>query len=184
MARLHPFGLAHKRLSVILRDGVRFLPPPSPAVPFLVLAESVPFREDNGIAVFSNWDTASGLGAVFRPGTSVRPSGCSGTHPDLVPYRFGPCVLPRGSDSFSHVVKLRPLQRFTLHSPCPIHPGGSIHRILRLSALSQGLHTFRLLGTHALVGSVGDESHGYFACSFAFYNPPCCFARRTPEFDR
>ena len=170
------------RLSVALHDGIRFLPPPSPAVPFLILAGSVPFREGDGVAVFSKRDTASGLGAASRPGTSVRPSGCSRTHPDPVPYRFGSCVLPSGSDSFSHVTELRPLRRFTLHSPCPIHPGGSIHRILHLSASSQGLHTPRLLGTHALVGSMGDESHGYFARFLAFHNPPCCFARRTHKF--
>ena len=167
------------RLSAPLQGGVRFLPPPSPAVPSLVLAESVPFREDNGVAVFSKWDTASGLGAVFRPGVSVRPFGCSYNQPNLTPYRFGPCVLPCGSDSFSHVSELRPLRRFTLRSPYPTHPGGSAHRTLRLPASSQGLHTPRLLGTHALVGSMGDESHGYFARFLAFHNPPCCFSRRT-----
>ena len=147
--------------------------------PFPPLAGSVPLREGNGVAVFSKWDTASGLGAVFRPGVSVRPFGCSYNQPNLTPYRFGPCVLPLGSDSFSHVSELRPLRRFTLRSPYPTHPGGSAHRTLRLPASSQGLHTPRLLGTHALVGSMGDESHGYFARFLAFHNPPCCFSRRT-----
>ena len=168
------------RLSVPLQAGLRFLPPPSPAAPSLTLAGPVPLREGNGIAVFSASDAASGLGAVFRPGAPVRPFGCSGTHLNPAPYRFGSCVLPCGSDSFSHVGELRSLKRFTLRSPCPIHPGSRMHRILHPPASSQRLHTFRLLGTHALVGSMGDESHGYFAL-LAFHNPPHCFTRRTPD---
>ena len=92
---------------------------------------------------------------------------CCHTHSKHPPkYRFGPCVLPLGSDSFSHVVELRPLRRFTLRSPCRTHPSGRIRRIPNVSALSQGLHTFRLLGTHASVGSMGNESHGYFTFPF------------------
>ena len=90
-------------------------------------------------------------------------SGTSITHPK---YRFGSCVLPFGSDSFSHVVRLRPLRRFILHSPCRTHPSGRVRRIPNVSALSQGLHTLVLLRTHALVGSMGNESHGYFTFPF------------------
>ena len=81
---------------------------------------------------------------------------CCPTHSKHPPkYRFGPCVLPIGSDSFSHDSPLRPLRRFTIRSPCRTHPSGRIRRIPNVSALSQGLHTFRLLGTHASVESWG-----------------------------
>ena len=63
------------RLSVALHDGIRFLPPPSPAVPSLPLAGSVPLREDIGVIMFGRSDTASDLGAAYRPGVLVRPSG-------------------------------------------------------------------------------------------------------------
>ena len=130
--------------------------------------------------MFGKEDVPFGLGVVFRPrghrsfDDGVRyfhhpsqiPFGCSGTHPDLVPYRFGSCVPPYGSDSFSHVVELQPLRRFILHSPCRTHPSGRVRRIPNVSALSQGLHTFILLRTHALVGSMGNESHGYFTFPF------------------
>ena len=91
---------------------------------------------------------------------------CQGNSRHPPKYRFGPCVLPIGSDSFSHVIELQPLRRFTLRSPCRTHPSGRIRRIPNVSALSQGLHTFRLLGTHASVGSMGNESHGYFTFPF------------------
>ena len=94
---------------------------------------------------------------------SMMKAGTSITRPK---YRFGPCVLPFGSDSFSHVVRLRPLRRFILHSPCRTHPSGRVRRIPNVSALSQGLHTLVLLRTHALVGSMGNESHGYFTFPF------------------
>ena len=101
-----------------------------------------------------------GRGVIVR---SMMESGTSITHPK---YRFGSCVLPFGSDSFSHVVELQPLRRFILHSPCRTHPSGRVRRIPNVSALSQGLHTFILLRTHALVGSMGNESHGYFTFPF------------------
>ena len=96
-------------------------------------------------------------------------------------YRFGPCVLPVGSDSFSHVVELRPLRRFTLRSPCRTHPSGRIRRIPNVSALSQGLHTFRLLGTHASVESWG--TNPMVTSRFRFSHSSLSLSCRTCPFD-
>ena len=158
----YPYGL-----SVTLHDGIRFLPPPTPTVPSLPLARSVPLSgRTSGFPcsmrkTFRSVQVPSlGRRVIVRsmmgPSTSI-------TRPK---YRFGPCVLPFGSDSFSHVVELQPLRRFILHSPCRTHPSSRIRRIPNVSALFQGLHTFILLRTHALVGSMGNESHGYFTFPF------------------
>ena len=107
---------------------------------------------------------------------------CCPTHSKHPPkYRFGPCVLPIGSDSFSHDSPLRPLRRFTIRSPCRTHPSGRIRRIPNVSALSQGLHTFRLLGTHASVESWGTNPMvtSRFRFSHSFLSLSC----RTEPFD-
>ena len=68
MARQHSFELAHSCLSVTLHDGIRFLPPPTPTVPSLPLAGSVPIAGRTLGFPCSIWRTFSfGLGAVFRP---------------------------------------------------------------------------------------------------------------------
>ena len=55
-------------LSVTLHDGIRFLPPPTPAVPSLPLARSVPLLwRTSGFPCSMRKTFSFGLGAVFRP---------------------------------------------------------------------------------------------------------------------
>ena len=55
-------------LSVTLHDGIRFLPPPTPAVPSLPLARSVPLSgRTSGFPCSIRKTFSFGSGAVFRP---------------------------------------------------------------------------------------------------------------------
>ena len=59
----YPYGL-----SVTLHDGIRFLPPPTPAVPSLPLARSVPLSgRTSGFPCSIRKTFSFGSGAVFRP---------------------------------------------------------------------------------------------------------------------
>ena len=80
----YPYGL-----SVTLHDGIRFLPPPTPAVPSLPLARSVPFPgRTSGFPCSIGKTFSFGLGAVFRPKghRSFDDEGGYFHHPTQVPF--------------------------------------------------------------------------------------------------
>ena len=117
--------------------------------------------------MFDKEDVPFGLGAVFRP-KGHRPFDDEGGyfhHPTQVPF-----WSVRSPFRVRFVfARCQVTAITTIHSTFTMpntHPSGRVRRIPNVSALSQGLHTLVLLRTHALVGSMGNESHGYFTFPF------------------